>query len=42
MEKLCKEKNIKVDCKVMEEYIGNYNQPNEPLFTKVLCDFHVC
>ena len=25
----------------MEEYVDSYNQPNEPLFTKMLHEFHL-
>ena len=41
MEKLYKVDGIKADCRVMEEYIDSYNQPNEPFFTKMLHEFHV-
>ena len=30
MENPCEDENIKADCKMTEEYIDGYSQPNEP------------
>ena len=36
MEELYEDNNVKADCKVVEEYMDNYNQTSEPLFTDTL------
>ena len=41
MGKLYEDNSIKVDCEVTEEYIDNYNQNSEPLFTEMLPEFHI-
>ena len=42
MEELYKDDNIRSDCKMIEVYMDNYNQFPEPLFTKILHEFHIC
>ena len=42
MEELYTDDNKRAYCKSMQEYIDNSNQSNEPVFTRILCDFHIC
>ena len=42
METLYEDKDIRMDCKVIEEYIDSFHQPNDPFFTKMIHDFHIC
>ena len=42
MEELYKDDDKKAECKSLEDYIDNYEKTNEPIFTKILCKFHIC
>ena len=42
LEDLYKDDNIIADCKLIEEYIDNYNQINEYLVTKIFHEFYIC
>ena len=42
IKKLYEDDNIKAECSLLEEYMENYDQTNEPLPTKILCEFLIC
>ena len=39
MEELYKDKQIKAECKPVEDYVKDYERITEPIVTKILCDF---
>ena len=42
LEEIYKDDIIKADHSSLEKYIENNDETNEPLFTKILQEFHVC
>ena len=40
-EELYKDDKITVECRALEDYMDNYIETNEPLFTKIHHDCHI-
>ena len=42
MEMQFEDKDIRMEYKVMKEYVDSSDQPNELFFTKMIYEFHIC
>ena len=42
MEELYKDDKIKAECMTLKENMESCSERNEPIFTKILPEFHIC